>query len=143
MSETIKDTNDQIVRRAFEAWMAGEPAILDLLDDDVEWTIAGSGPSARTLHGRQAFVSQAFGPISERFAAPMKPRLLSLLAAGDDVVIRWDGVAPMKDGQTYRNSYAWFFQMRDAKVIKATAFLDLATYDAALAGEHLPAWPNS
>jgi ketosteroid isomerase-like protein len=47
----------------------------------------------------------------------------------------------MKDGQTYRNSYAWFFRMRAGRVIAATAFLDLPTYDAALSGDPLPPWP--
>lgn len=40
-----------------------------------------------------------------------------------------------------RDSYAWFFKMRHGRVVKATAFLDLATYDAAIAGERLPSWP--
>lgn len=31
--------------------------------------------------------------------------------------------------------------MRHGRVVKATAFLDLATYDAAIAGERLPSWP--
>ena len=47
----------------------------------------------------------------------------------------------MKDGQTYCNSYAWFFTMRDGKVVEATAFLDLPTYAAAIAGTPLPPWP--
>ena len=49
----------------------------------------------------------------------------------------------MKDGQTYRNSYAWFFRMRDRKVMRAAAFLDLPTYDAALTGAQLLNWPTS
>ena len=79
--------------------------------------------------------------MANRFAAPIEPEILGLYADGDQVVIRWDGTAPLKDGQTYRNSYAWFFKMRHGRVVKATAFLDLATYDAAIAGERLPSWP--
>lgn len=73
----------------------------------------------------------------------MQPIIRELIADGDTVVVRWDGVAPMKNGQIYRNSYAWFLTMRDGKVSAATAFLDLPTYDAALAGTPLPRWPSA
>lgn len=114
-----------------------------MLADDVWWTIAGSAPSAQTFNGRQAFLTGAFDPIAESFAGPIKPTIRELVADGNAVVVRWDGVAPMKDWQTYRNSYAWFFTMRDGKVFEATAFLDLPTYDAALAGAPLPRWPSA
>lgn len=71
----------------------------------------------------------------------MTPTVRGIFADGGTVIVRWDGVAPMKDGQTYRNSYAWFFTMRGGKVVEATAFLDPSTYDAAVAGAPLPPWP--
>lgn len=95
------------------------------------------------IQRRQAFLQGAFDPVAARFAGPMKPTIRDLVDDGDTVVVRWDGVAPMKDGQTYRNSYAWFFAMRDGKVVEATAFLDLPAYDAALAGAALPCWPSA
>ena len=82
-----------------------------------------------------------YGPIADRFATGIRPTVKGLHADGAHVIIEWDGEAPMTDGQTYRNSYAWFFQMRGGKVVKATAFLDLPTYDAALEGKPLPPWP--
>lgn len=85
------ERNRAIVSEAFSRWAHGG-SVFDILDDAVEWTIAGSGASARTFHGK-------------------------------------------------RDSYAWFFKMRHGRVVKATAFLDLATYDAAIAGERLPSWP--
>lgn len=133
--------NKAIVRRAFEDWAAGGNHFFDILDDDATWTIAGSGPSAQTFPTRQAFLDGGYGPIAHRFSSPMKPDVLGIYADGDEVIIRWDGAARMKDGQTYRNSYAWFFHMRNGKVIEATAFLDLPTYDAALEGKSLPPWP--
>lgn len=137
------ERNRDIVRDAFEAWAAGGTDFFDILDEDAEWTIAGSGPSAQTFHGRQAFLDGGYDPIADRFAAGIKPTVLGLYADGDEIVVRWDGTAPLKDGQIYRNSYAWFFRMRGGKVVEATAFLDLPTYDAALDGKALPAWPKA
>ena len=138
---TIKENNRELVRRAFETWAAGGDGIFEILDEKVRWTIAGSTPPGQTFLGRAAFLKGGFGPIAGQFAAPMTPTIRDLLADGDSVVVRWDGIAPMKDGQTYRNSYAWFFTLRDGKVVEATAFLDLPTYDAAIAGAPLPTWP--
>ena len=132
--------NRKIVRKAFERWGNGEGSFTDILDERVMWTITGSGPSARSFSGRQVFIDEALGPISARFASGMKPTIKTLMASGDEVVVHWDGVARMKDGQTYRNSYAWFFRMRKGKVVESTAFLDLATYDCALEGAPLPPW---
>ncbi len=136
------ETNKAVVRRAFEEWANGSTHFFDILDDEAKWTIAGSGPSAQTFHDRNAFLASGYGPIAERFATPMKPEVLGIYADGDEVIIRWDGASEMRGGQTYRNSYAWFFRMRNGKVIEATAFLDLPTYDAALDGKPLPPWPT-
>jgi len=84
-----------------------------------------------------------YGPIADRFASGIRPKVNGLYADGSHVIIEWDGEAPMKDGQTYRNTYAWFFEMRGGKVIIVTAFLDLPTYDAALEGRPLPPWPSA
>ena len=138
----IKASNKELVRHAFDTWARTGAGVFDILADDVRWTIAGSASSAQTFEGRAAFLDGAFDPIADRFAGPMRPTIRELVADGDMVVVRWDGVAPMKDGQTYRNSYAWFFTMRDGKVFDATALLDLPTYDAALAGAPLPPWPG-
>jgi Ketosteroid isomerase-related protein len=135
------EKNRAIVRAAFEAWAAGG-TFADILDEEVEWTIAGSGRSGGTFRGRQKFLDGAYRPIADRFASGMKPTVLGLFADGDEVIVRWDGIAPMKDGQTYRNSYAWFFRMHNGRVVRATAFLDLPTYDAARDGRPLPSWPD-
>ncbi len=99
-------SNKAVVARAFEEWAAGGTRFFDVLDEDAVWTIAGSGRSAQTFHGRATFLAGGFGPIASRFASPMKPKVLGLFADGDTVVIRWDGEAALTDGQTYRNGYA-------------------------------------
>ena len=141
--ETAAEYNRAVVTAAFDGWRDGRSSFVDLLDPTVTWTISGSGPTARTFSGWKAFVDGAYAPIAALFAVPMKPAITALIAEGDVVVVRWDGAAEMKDGQTYRNSYAWFFTMRNGKVVEATAFLDLPTYNAALDGEQLPDWPES
>ena len=58
------------------------------------------------------------GPVS---AAPRRAIFLDR----DGVLNR----AIVKDGKPYRNSYTWYFQMRDDKVVKAIAFFDNRDFD--------------
>ncbi len=125
--------NRETVRRAFETWAEGTQDIFELLAPDASWTIMGSGPAARTYDGRQAYLDAAVTPVTMRLSSGVAPRLRGRWADGDHVIVRWDQEASTTDGQTYRNSYAWFLQMRDDQVIAVTDFLDLPAYDALLA----------
>jgi hypothetical protein len=42
------------------------------------------------------------------------------------VIIFFDAKGVARDGQPYRNTYTWYFQMRDGVVFKAVAFFDVA-----------------
>jgi ketosteroid isomerase-like protein len=40
------------------------------------------------------------------------------------VIVLWDGRGIATDGEPYENTYAFFMQMRDGKVIDVTALTD-------------------
>jgi ketosteroid isomerase-like protein len=40
-----------------------------------------------------------------------------------------DAEATARDGVPYRNTYTWYFQMKDGKVVKAIAFFDTRDFD--------------
>jgi ketosteroid isomerase-like protein len=54
----------------------------------------------------------------------IKPRIRDLYADGEAVIIFFDAAGVARDGKPYTNTYAWFFDMRDGKVIRAHAFFD-------------------
>ena len=125
--------NRQLVEAAFDRWAAGGSRFFDeMLADDVIWTIKGSGPSAGTFRGRETFVARAVRPFADRLATPVRPVSRRVWTDGDHVIVNWDGVGTARDGQAYRNSYAWIFRMANGKVVEATAFLDLVPYDDVL-----------
>jgi len=129
----VEARNKQHVTEAFDRWAAGGTTFFsDILTPDVVWTIKGSGPSAGEYRGVDAFVEQAVRPFVSRLSSPVRPVRKQIWADGDHVIIQWDGVGTARDGQAYRNSYAWIFHMRDGKAFEATAFLDLAPYDDVL-----------
>jgi ketosteroid isomerase-like protein len=122
------DSNKAIVEASFERWRLGTGGPFELLDPEAEWTIVGSSPLSKTYR-RQEFLDQVIGPFNARMAKPLVPAVRGIYADGDMVIILFDGVATTKDDRPYRNTYTWYFQMKDAKVVKAIAFFDTREFD--------------
>jgi uncharacterized protein len=45
------------------------------------------------------------------------------------VIILFDAAATTKDDRPYQNTYTRYFQMQDAKVVRAIAFFDNRDFD--------------
>ncbi|MCD7099738.1 nuclear transport factor 2 family protein [Stenotrophomonas sp. MMGLT7] len=116
--------NAALVRGAFEDWRTGRGSVFKLLADDVEWTVAGDSPVSGVYRSRQDFLERAAGPITARLSTPIVPEVKHVVAQGDAVVVIWDGTATTRDGETYRNSYAWHMVLDNGRITRVVAFLD-------------------
>ena len=63
-------------------------------------------------------------PFNARMKSPLKPTMRSLRADGDAVLAFLDGEATATDGKPFRNTYGWFMELRDGRIIWAHAFFD-------------------
>ena len=125
-----EDANRAIVAAAFENWKQGKGNIfLDLLTEQASWTIAGASVASRTYASRAEFMDDVIKPFNARLTRGLVPTVKGLYAEGDAVIILFDAEAVARDGQPYRNSYAWFFTMSGGKVVTATAFFDSIVFD--------------
>jgi ketosteroid isomerase-like protein len=124
-----EDGNKDLVRASFDRWRSGTGGPFELLAADVDWTIVGSSPLAKTYHGKQQFIDEVIGPFNARMSKPLAPTVRGIFADGDTVIILFDAEATAKDGKPYRNTYSWYLEMRDAKVVKAVAFFDNRHFD--------------
>jgi ketosteroid isomerase-like protein len=130
---TESQRNKQIVAAAFDRWAAGGSDFFnEMLAPDMVWTIEGSGPSAGTFRGRDNFIARALRPFASRLSVPVRPVSKRIWADGDHVIIHWTGEGVARDGQPYRNNYAWIFRMAGGKAVEVNAFLDLTAYDDVL-----------
>ncbi len=126
--------NRALIEQAFAQWARGEADVFDLLTDDVVWHITGQDPAvATTYRSREALLAGAARPLAARLTAPLTPTVRRIWSDGDDVLVHWDGSAPLADGSTYRNTYLWIMTVRGDRVTRVTAFLDNAAFKAALA----------
>jgi uncharacterized protein len=121
--------NKAIVREGFDAWMQGKGSPLELLAEDATWTIEGNSVAAKTYPSREAFMREVIRPFNARMRVGLKPTIRSICAEGDTVVIFFDGEATARDGMPYKNTYFWLFEMRDGKVVKASALFDSLVFN--------------
>lgn len=119
-----EERNVQVVRDAFARGVGGEDGFFSILAEDVQWTVA-QAVDPTTYTSRSEFVRDGAGPIQSRLREPIQANVRQLVAEDDVVVAIWDGTATARDGSRYVNSYAWVMTMRDERVVKGTAFLDL------------------
>ena len=120
----IETRNKALVQAGFDAWNAGTGNPFELLADDVRWTIVGNSDAAKTYPNKDAFLQEVIRPFNARMKEGIKPRIRDLYADGEAVIIFFDAAGVARDGKPYTNTYAWFFDMRDGKVIRAHAFFD-------------------
>jgi uncharacterized protein len=121
--------NKALVKASFDRWRAGTGSPFELLDPEADWTIVGSSPLSKTYPNRQAVLEEVIQPFNARMATPLVPTVRGIYADGDMVITLFDGAATTKDGQPYRNTYTWYFRMKDARVVSAIAFFDTREFD--------------
>ena len=126
---TVQDSNKALVRAGFERWAKGTGGPFELLAPDAEWTIVGTSPLSKTYRSKQQFLDEVINPFNARMAKPLVPTIRGLYADGDTVIIFFDGAGTARDGKPYRNTYTWYFQMKDGVVFKAVAFFDTREFD--------------
>jgi ketosteroid isomerase-like protein len=132
MTQTKDDTatrNKAVVQASFDAWRAGTGSPYDLLADNASWTIVGHSMASKTYPSKEAFMREVIRPFNARMRVGLKPTIRHLYAEGDTVIIFFDASGTARDGKPYRNTYAWFLDMRDGKVVKAFAFFDSVVFN--------------
>jgi ketosteroid isomerase-like protein len=127
---TKEDSNKALVQASFDRWKSGTGGpFFELLAPDAEWTIVGSSPLAKTYHSKKEFIDEVINPFNARMSTPLVPTVRGIFADGDMVIILFDAEATVRDGKPYHNTYTWYFQIRDAQVVKAIAFFDNRDFD--------------
>ena len=121
--------NKAAVEAKFEAWKAGSGNPFELLADEASWTIEGNSVASKTYPTKEDFLREVIRPFNARMSVGIKPTVKSITADADRVVIHFDAAGTARDGKPYVNTYAWFFQMQNGRVIGAAAFFDAIAFN--------------
>ena len=122
--------NLEVVQRGYEALGRGDiAAVLDLMTDDVEWTLQGPSviPFAGTRRGREA-VGEFYSALGENLEfQQFEPR--EFVAQGDTVVVLGYERSLIKPtGRTIEHEWAHVYTLRDGRIAKGRFFEDTAAY---------------
>lgn len=121
--------NKATVQKAFDAWAAGTGSPYDLLADNVAWTITGNSAASKTYGSKDAFINEVIKPFNARMSVGLKPTIRNMYAEGDTVIVFFDAAGTARDGQPYKNTYAWFLDLDGGKIVTASAFFDSIAFN--------------
>lgn len=121
--------NRNLIAQSFEAWRTRSGSPYDLLAENASWTITGNSTASRTYPSRDAFMREVIRPFNARMRDPLVPTIRRLYAEDDTVIAFFDAQGTARDGKPYSNTYAWFLEMRDGKIVRAHAFFDSIVFD--------------
>jgi uncharacterized protein len=117
-------SNKAIVQASFDAWRTGSGSPFDLLAEDATWTIVGHSVASKTYGSRAEFLEEVIRPFNARLTSSLKPVIRNIYCDGDTVIVFFDADGTARDGKPYANTYAWFLDLRDGRIVKAFAFFD-------------------
>mgnify|MGYP001389490198 FL=1 len=126
---TEEERNQALVQRGFDAWRDGTGSPYDILADDANWTIMGNSLAAKSYPSRETFLAEVIRPFNARMRDRLIPNVHRLYTDGDTVIALFDAKGTARDGKPYANSYAWFLQMKDGRIVRAQAFFDSIVFD--------------
>lgn len=128
MSDTA--VTREIVQRFWDAMNSGDEAIVREFMQrnfapDIEWHVMGSGvPGAGVLSGLEK-VLEVISGVRTLFE-PGHPRgtVLRMLVDGASAAAQTEVTGLMRDGRTYRNRYAFFFEVSGGKIRRLYEYFD-------------------
>lgn len=122
--EETASRNRALVEDRFKAWRDGTGNPFELLANEATWTIVGRSAASKTYGSKEEFLREVIRPFNARMSQGLKPAIRNIYADGDTVIVFFDAAGVAKDSKPYTNTYAWFLEMKNGQVIKASAFYD-------------------
>ena len=127
-------TNVAVLQQGYEAFGRGDiPAVLELLTDDVEWTMQGPSliPFAGTFRGREG-IEEFFSLLDETVEfEQFEPR--KFIGQGDTVVVLgYERDVVKQTGRGFEEEWAHIYTLRDGKIATGLFIEDTAAHVEAL-----------
>jgi ketosteroid isomerase-like protein len=126
-SDARTEANRQLMLETFEAWRDGAEPFPDTWATDLVWRIEGRSIASTEYVGKHAYLEEFARPFGARFQPSHRFRPTNIRAEhadGNTVIVLWDGRGIAFDGKPYENTYAFFMQIRDGKVVDVAALTD-------------------
>jgi hypothetical protein len=125
--------NKRVIEEVFGKLAQGDGRpFMDILGDDIRWTVTGTGPWSRTYEGKRIVIDELMRPLFSQFADTYRNAASRIIADGEHVVVECHGEVMTKSGNPYNQRYCYVCRMADGKVRELTEYLDTELLSAAL-----------
>jgi uncharacterized protein len=127
------DENRALLGEIFEALAAGDPRpFVAAMADDFTWHFPGTWSWARDWgQNKQETRERLLGPLMAQFSE-YRLRAEEIIAEGERVVVRAQAEAKTVRGEAYPQVYAYFFTVRDGRLIDVLEYCDTALVERVL-----------
>src|SRR5258708_25358376 len=129
-----EEQNKQLLQQIYTEISKGNiQALLESLDDDIQWTIIGTTVLSGTSHGKQEVIDKILKPLRERLAnGPIVFTFDRFIAEGQYVVMQARRQATPNGGKPYNNTYCIVCRIVDGKLKEMTDYIDTELITSAL-----------
>ena len=125
--------NKQRILAAFEQLHAGETQpYLDMLADDIRWTVQGSTRWSGTYVGKEQVIDGLLRPVLRLLKRPHRTYVERIVAEGDLVAVELRGENTTKSDKPYHNRYCWMCRMEGGQIRALTEYADTELFTAVL-----------
>ena len=119
------EDNKRLMQKVFEELALGNSAaLIEVLADDVAWTVTGTTRFSGTFQGKAKLMNDLLVPLFSQLADQFVMTGDRFIADDDYVVVEARGKATTKAGPAYNNKYCWVFRLEDGKVKEVTEYMD-------------------
>ena len=126
-------TGREVLEHAFRETAKGNGRpFVDMLADDVEWSIIGATEWSETFRGKSSVIVDLLRPLAEQFDGPNTVEATRFIAEGNLVAVEGRNLSVTRRGPAYPNRYCWIFEMRDGKAVRITEYCDTALVESVL-----------
>jgi uncharacterized protein len=125
--------NKKLMQEIFgELAKGNSKPFVESMADDFRWTLTGTTTWSRTYAGKQAVLTELFGPLRAKLGDRIMTTAHRFIADGDHVAVEARGSNRTKAGTPYNNAYCFVFRLAGGKLQEVTEYLDTALVTAAL-----------
>ncbi len=125
--------NKELLRHAFTEVAKGDSRpFVELLADDVRWTVIGSTAWSGTYEGKKAVLDELLRPLAQQLHGRTIIAAHRFIAEDDLVVVEARGRNSTTAGVRYHNEYCWVFRLADGRVRELTEYADTQLIASAL-----------
>mgnify|MGYP000849200612 CR=1 FL=1 len=94
--------------------------------ENVNWTVMGTHPLARTYHNRDDFISSTFERLNRVLREGVVLKVSNILVQEDTAVVEMESFSTALNGMPFNNTYCWVVKFDDNLIVEVRAYVDSA-----------------